>query len=142
MKLKIALLALVAVAGTTASFALADPGHHGRDGKKATRGQKCSRAVVVGTVAAPQSFTVTVTHAGRHSSFHTGDVVTVSVGSDGQTVSFAGAGCADGSTLTTNTAVLHARTPRTPRTTTSGTTTSETTTAETTTDAPTTSSNE
>jgi hypothetical protein len=124
MKLKIVLLALVAVAGTTASFALADSGHHGRDGKQATKGQKCSRAEFVGTAAAPQTFTVTVTHASRHSTFHAGDVVTVSVGSDGQTVSVLGAGCADGTTLTTSTAVLHARTPRTP-----GTTTAETTTA-------------
>jgi hypothetical protein len=130
MKLKIALLALIGAAGATSSFALADSGHHGRghfDGKK---DQGCQRAVVFGTAAAPQSFTVTVTHAGRHSPFHNGDVVTVSLGSQGQTVAVSSFGCADGSTLQTGMALLHVRMVRPPHTTTDATTTTSTTTGD------------
>jgi hypothetical protein len=168
MKLKIVLLALVGAAGATASFALAAPSHHGRGHENGKKDQPCSRAVVFGT-AAPQSFTVTVTHAGWHSSFHTGDVVTVSVGGQGQDVAVSGFGCANGSTLQASAALLHVRftenhggtsetTTTEPTTTgdrgkgrhhhdphggttstTTGTTTSETTTAETTTSETTTS---
>ena len=155
MKLKIVLLALVGAAGATASFALADSGHHGRGDKNAAKDHQCKRAVVFGTASAPQSFTLTVTHAGRHSSFHNGDVVTVSLGSQGQNVAVTGFGCANGSTLQASAAQLRVRTPRDhgtttqttqttttgdsgkghhhPRGTTTSTTTSNTTTAETTT---------
>ena len=126
MKLKIVLLALVGAAGATASLALADSGHHGRvHAKKAAKDQPCSRAVVFGT-AAPQSFTVTVKHAGPHSQFKTGDVVTVSVGGQGQDVGVTGFGCATGSTLQAGSVLLHVRLAKKPRTTT--TTTQSTTT--------------
>lgn len=128
MKLKFVLLALVGAAGATASFALADPGHHGRD-QADRKSQACKRATLLGT-AAPQSFTVTVAHAGRHSPFKDGDVVTVTLGAQGQRVAVTGVGCADGSTLTAGTALLHVRTMRDPSTTT-GTTTTHTTTSNT-----------
>ena len=128
MKLKIVLLALVGAAGATASLALADSGHHGRvHAKKAAKDQPCSRAVVFGT-AAPQSFTVTVKHAGPHSQFKTGDVVTVSVGGQGQNVGVTGFGCATGSTLQAGSVLLHVRLARAPSTTTVHTTTQSTTT--------------
>ena len=82
MKLKIVLLALIGAAGATSSFALADSGHHGRGHADGKKDQACKKAAIFGT-AAPQSFTVTVTHAGRHSPFKNGDVVTVSLGSPG-----------------------------------------------------------
>ena len=152
MKLKIVLLALIGAAGATSSFALADSGH-GRGHTDGKKDQACKRAVVFGTAAAPQSFTVTVTHANRHSQFQNGDVVTVSLGAQGQTVALTGVGCADGSTLQAGTALLHVRMVRPPHTTTvatttgdrgnghhhpggtttTGTTTSDTTTADTTT---------
>ncbi len=125
MKLKIVLLALIGAAGATSSFALADSGHHGRGHTNGKKDQACKRAVVFGTAAAPQSFTVTVTHADRHSPFHNGDVVTVSLGATGQTVSLTGVGCADGSTLQAGTALLHVRMVRPPRTTTVTTSTGD-----------------
>jgi hypothetical protein len=169
MKLKIVLLALVGAAGATASFALAAPSHHGRGHEKnSAKDQPCSRAVVFGATTGPQSFTVTVKHAGRHSQFKVGDVVTVSVGAPGQNVEVTGLGCANGSTLQAGAALLRVRLARNPgtttetsstqtsttgdqgkgrhhhdphggTTTTSGTTTSDTTTAETTTSDTTTS---
>jgi hypothetical protein len=123
MKLKIVLLALIGAAGATSSFALADSGHHGRGHTNGKKDQGCKKAVVFGTAAAPQSFTVTVTHADRHSPFHNGDVVTVSLGAQGQTVALTGVGCADGSTLQAGTALLHVRMVRPPDTTTVTTTT-------------------
>ena len=127
MKLKIVLLALIGAAGATSSFALADSGHHGRGHTNGKKDQGCKRAVVFGTAAAPQSFTVTVTHADRHSPFHNGDVVTVSLGAQGQTVAVSSVGCADGSTLQANTALLHVRMVRVrpPHTTTATTTTGD-----------------
>lgn len=125
MKLKIVLLALIGAAGATSSFALADSGHHGRGNTNGKKDQGCKRAVVFGTAAAPQSFTVTVTHANRHSAFHNGDVVTVSLGAQGQTVALTGVGCADGSTLQAGTALLHVRMVRPPHTTTVATTTGD-----------------
>ena len=157
MKLKIVLLALIGAAGATSSFALADSGH-GRGHTDGKKDQACKRAVVFGTAAAPQSFTVTVTHANRHSTFHNGDVVTVSLGAQGQTVAVTGFGCANGSTLQAGTALLRVRMAKPPHTTTaatttgdsgkghhhpggttttSNTTTSDTTTSDTTTSAPT-----
>jgi hypothetical protein len=150
MKLKIVLLALIGAAGATSSFALADSGHHGRGHENGKKDQACKNTVLFGT-AAPQSFTVTVTHAGRHSPFSNGDVVTVSLGTQGQTVAVTGVGCGDGSTLQAGTALLHVRMVRPPHhepTTTTvtttgdrgkghhhdGTTTTSTTTATTTTD--------
>ena len=152
MKLKFVLLALVGAAGTMASFALADSGHNGHEHAATTKDRQCSRAVVFGTAAAPQSFTVTVTHAGRNSPFHTGDVVTVSLGAQGQNVAVSGFGCAGASSLDASMAQLRVRAPKGPATTTGGkhgddhrhgttttatttttTTTADTTTAETTT---------
>ncbi len=125
MKLKIVLLALVGAAGATSSFALAGPVLHGGGHANGKNDQACKRAVVFGTAAAPQSFTVTVTHANRHSQFHNGDVVTVSLGASGQTVAVTGVGCADGSTLQAGTALLHVRRVKPPRTTTVATTTGD-----------------
>jgi hypothetical protein len=81
--------------------------------------------VVFGTAAAPQSFTVTVTHANRHSTFHNGDVVTVSLGAQGQTVAVTGFGCANGSTLQAGTALLRVRMANPPHATTAATTTGD-----------------
>lgn len=118
MKLKFVLLALVGAAGTMASLALADSGHKGRE--QATKDRQCTRAVVFGTAAAPQSFTVTVTHAGRDSQFKQGDVVTVALGTQGQKVAITGFGCASGSTLNAGVASLRVLEPRHPETTTNG----------------------
>ncbi len=125
MKLKIVLLALVGAAGATSSFALAGPVLHGGGHANGKNDQACKRAVLFGTAAAPQSFTVTVTHANRHSQFHNGDVVTVSLGASGQTVAVTGVGCADGSTLQAGTALLHVRRVKPPRPTTVATTTGD-----------------
>jgi hypothetical protein len=147
MKLKIVLLALIGAAGATSSFALADSGH-GRGHTDGKKDQACKRAVVFGTAAAPQSFTVTVTHANRHSTFQKGDVVTVSLGAQGQTVAVTGFGCSDGSTLQAGTALLRVRMVSDDgkghhhpggSTTTSNTTTSDTTTSDSTTSDSTTS---
>jgi hypothetical protein len=127
MKLKIVLLALIGAAGATSSFALADSGHHGRGHENGKKDQTCKPGVVFGTASAPQSFTVTVTHAERHSSFQKGDVVTISLGTQGQTVAVSGVGCANGSTLQAGMAVLHVRMLRTPPTTTVTTTHTSTT---------------
>jgi hypothetical protein len=124
MKLKIVLLALIGAAGATSSFALADSGH-GRGHTDGKKDQACKRAVVFGTAAAPQSFTVTVTHANRHSTFQKGDVVTVSLGAQGQTVAVTGFGCSDGSTLQAGTALLRVRMAEPPHTTTAVTTTGD-----------------
>ena len=113
MKLKFVLLALVGAAGTMASLALADSGHRGRE--QAKKDGQCSRAVVFGTAAAPQSFTVTVTHAGRRSQFKNGDVVTVALGTQGQKLAITGFGCASGSTLDAGMASLRVRRAETPR---------------------------
>ena len=125
MKLKIVLLALVGAAGASSSFALAGPVLHGGGHANGKNDHACKGAVVFGTAAAPQSFTVTVTHANRHSQFHNGDVVTVSLGASGQTVAVTGVGCADGSTLQAGTALLHVRRVKAPRTTTVATTTGD-----------------
>ena len=122
MKLKIVLLALIGAAGATSSFALADSGHHGRMHAERQEGSGVQESRASSERAAPQSFTVTVTHAGRHSAFKNGDVVTVSLGAQGQTVAVTGVGCADGSTLQAGTALLHVRMVRPPRTTTETTT--------------------
>ncbi len=112
MKLRVVLLALVGAAGAMASYALADSGHNGRGHVNAAKEQSCSKAVVFGTAAAPQSFTVTVTHSGPKSPFHTGDVVTVSLGAQGQNVEVAGFGCANGLNLAATMAYVHVHMPR------------------------------
>lgn len=107
MKLRIIVLMLCGVAGAGASFAFADGGKsHGENGW-------CKHAVVFGTAAAPQSFTVTVSKASRRGNLDAGQVVTVALGSSGQTVRFAGDGClgSDGS-LTVKEAELHVVSPR------------------------------
>ena len=126
MKLKALLVMLVAVAGFGASYALAGDGH-GHD--SAASANSCRRSGVLGTVAAPQRFTITIARAGRHSSLVEGQVVTVAVGSDGQQVRLLTEGCVgtDG-TLTVRSALLQARTPRShggTTTTDSGTTTGD-----------------
>jgi hypothetical protein len=102
VKLRIIVLLLCGLAGVGASFAFAD------GGKSHGPGGWCKHAVVFGTLGAPQSFTVTVSKAGRHSNLQAGQVVTVALGSAGQTVRFLGEGCVgtDGS-LTVKEAELH-----------------------------------
>jgi hypothetical protein len=107
VKLRIIVLMLCGIAGAGASFAFADGGKsHGENGR-------CKHAVVFGTAAAPQSFTVTVSKASRRGNLDAGQVVTVALGSSGQTVRFAGEGCVgtDGS-LTVKEAELHVVSPR------------------------------
>ena len=87
MKLKLVLITLVASAGFAASYALADNGNN-QNGN----GHDCHGALH-GTMAAPQSLTVTVGKAGRHSDFKTGDVVTLSLGTSGQTIRVVAEGC-------------------------------------------------
>jgi hypothetical protein len=128
VKLKALFVAAVAVAGFGASYALAGDGH-GHD--SAASAKSCRRSGVLGTVAAPQTFTMTVTRAGRRSSLVEGQVVTVAVGTDGQQVRLLTEGCVgtDG-TLTVRGAVLQARTPRSNDGTTTTTTDSGTTTGD------------
>jgi len=125
VKLRILVMMLCGVAGVGASFAFAG------GGKSHGPGGRCKHAVVVGTAAAPQSFTVTLSKV-RHDSSQAGQSVTVSVGSAGQTVRFVGEGCvgADGS-VTVKNAVLHAVSPHSKgddHGSTTGTTTTATTT--------------
>jgi hypothetical protein len=107
VKLRILLLAVVGVVGGGASYALADGGHDGQAGTNAS----CRRAHVAGTVAAPQTLTVTVAKSGEGSPFTAGQVVTVSVGSAGQIVRVNVEGCVSGSSLTGKEAELHAVSP-------------------------------
>lgn len=103
-----ALVTLVALAGFGASFALADDGH-GQNGNG-----NCKHGAVLGTVAAPQSFTVTIVKANGQSGFNAGQTVTVNIGTQGSQVRLAAEGCVgtDG-TLTVHEAELHARNPNT-----------------------------
>jgi hypothetical protein len=147
MKLRILMLVLVGAAGVGASIALADSGKHGRHAETSTTATTttgttttgtttttppCQRSHVFGTASAPQTFTVTVTKAGEHSSFAPGQVVTVTVGAAGQTVRVNAEGCATGSSVAAKEVEVHAMSTR-PTTTTSTTTTSTTTTGTTTT---------
>ena len=126
MKIRILLLMLAGVAGVSASYALANDGngHNGHD-QKATTGS-CERGAVFGTASGPQTFTVTVKHAGEHSSLAPGQVVTVTVGSSGQTVRVAAMGCVNGSSVTARSAFVVGERP--PMTTTGTTTAAATTT--------------
>ena len=107
MKLRVLLLAIVGLVGGGASYALADGGHGSQQGLPAGTNSSCQEAHVIGTVAAPQTFTVTVTKSGKDSPFTTGQVVTVSVGSTGQMVRVNVEGCSTGSTLSAKEAELH-----------------------------------
>jgi hypothetical protein len=100
VKLRIIVLMLCGVAGAGASFAFAGSSSH-KDGP-------CQHAAVVGTVSAPQTFTVTVAKSWGRSNLTAGQTVNVAVGSSGQTVRFMGEGCVgtDG-TLTVRGADLH-----------------------------------
>lgn len=132
MKLRILLLVLVGAAGVGASIALADSGKHGRhaDTSTTTTGTtttpSCQRAHVLGTASAPQTFTVTVTKAGEHSSFAPGQVVIVTVGAAGQTVWVNAEGCATGSALTAHEVGVHAVFTKPPKPTTTSTATTST----------------
>ena len=134
MKIRIMLLMLVGAAGVSASFALANDGkgHEGHAQKTTTNGS-CQRGAVLGTASGPQTFTVTVTKAGEHSTFAPGQVVTVTVGQSGQPVRIAAFGCVNGSAVTARSAIVAgARAEKTTTgTTTTGTTTTGTTTTST-----------
>ena len=106
MKLKILLLIGTAVAGMGASYALADSGRGHHHAFFARTDGSCQRTHLLGTVAAPQTLTVTVARSGRHGAFKPGDVVTVSLGSSGQTIGVNVVGCVNGSSLTANGAQL------------------------------------
>ncbi|HEY0417493.1 MAG TPA: hypothetical protein VGC78_14010 [Gaiellaceae bacterium] len=133
MKLRYVLVAVAAIAGFGASFALADDGHHGDKGTP-----RCKRGIVVGHLSAPQSLTLTVDRANDRSGLKADQVITVSLGSQGQQVRLVAGGCvgADG-TLTVKEAELHVAHPRghkgdggtTTTTTTSSTSTAQTTTS-------------
>lgn len=107
MKFRYAMVLLVALAGFGASFALADGGHGENNGTG-----NCKHGGVVGTLSAPQSFTVTIVKANGQSGFTAGQTVTVNVGTPGSQVRLAAEGCigTDG-TLTVHEAELHARNP-------------------------------
>ncbi len=109
MKARILLLPVLAFAGIGSSYALANGGdHHGGKDTTTTAGS-CQRTHLRGTVATPQTFVVTVTKAGEGSSVAPGQVVTVSVGQAGQTVTVNAEGCLTGpSTLAAKEAELHA----------------------------------
>jgi hypothetical protein len=127
MKIRILLLMLVGAAGVSASFALANDGKgHEGHGQKTTTNGSCQRGAVFGTASGPQTFTVTVTKAGEHSTFAPGQVVTVTVGQSGQPVRIAAFGCVNGSVVTARSAFVVGARP--PMTTTTGTTTTATTT--------------
>jgi hypothetical protein len=133
MKIRIMLLMLVGAAGVSASFALANDGkgHEGHDQKTTTNGS-CQRGAVLGTASGPQTFTVTVTKAGEHSTFAPGQVVTVTVGQSGQPVRIAAFGCVNGSAVTARSAFVagaRAETTMTGTKTTGTTTTGTTTTS-------------
>lgn len=125
MKLRITLLVVLGFAGAATSIAFADGGHH-----HDSPGTTCKHARLGGTASAPQSFTVTVGKAGKHSSFTSGQTVTVALGATGQTLRFQGVGCVgtDG-TLTVNEAEFHVQRGRSGdhHGTTTTTTTTETT---------------
>ena len=141
MKLRILLLIVVGAAGVGASYALAASGNHGgKHDSTVTTGTtgtattpSCQRAHVLGTTSAPQTFTVTVTKSGEHG-FAPGQVVTVTVGTSGQTVMVAAEGCVNGSTLSARGVGILAVRPMKPEhttsthTTTTGTTSTQTTT--------------
>jgi hypothetical protein len=140
VKLRILLLIVVGAAGIGASYALAASGNHG--GKHdstvttgtttgttgTTTNPSCQWAFVSGTTSSPQTFTVTVADAGKHSSFAPGQVVTVTVGGTGQTVRLNAVGCANGSAFAAKGAELHVSRPMTTMTTTTGSTSTQTTT--------------
>ena len=129
MKLRILMLVLVGAAGVGASIALADSGKHGSRSDTSTTvtgtttgttttgttttgttttTPTCQRSHVIGTASSPQTFTVTVTKAGEHSSFAPGQVVTVTVGAAGQTVRVNAEGCATASALSAREVEVHA----------------------------------
>jgi hypothetical protein len=109
VKSKILLLAVFAFAGFGASYALADTGHghEGSTSASTTGTPPCQRVHVRGTAAAPQSFTLTITHSGGDNAPAAGKVVTVTLGSTGQTVNVNAEGCLTGSSLAANQAELH-----------------------------------
>jgi hypothetical protein len=126
VKIRILLLMLAGAAGLGSSYALANDGdgHHGHD--QATTTGSCQRGELRGTAAAPQTFVVTVTKSGEHSSLAPGQVVTVTVGSSGQTLRVGVEGCVNGSSVAAREAELHVARSTTADTTTTGTTTTET----------------
>ena len=112
MKLRVLLLPPVGLLGLGASYALADGGHRVHAG---LQGSPCPRVHLVGTVAAPQTLTVTVAKSGGDSPFAVGQVVTVSLGSVGQTVRVNVDGCSSASSsLTAREAELHVSRPEPP----------------------------
>jgi hypothetical protein len=109
VKLKIVSLTAMAVAGLAASYALADKGGRPGPDNKPAGDPACTHAHVHGTLAAPQSLTVTIAKAGKHDPFAPNQVVTVTLGATGQTVDVNAEGCTtDGATLTARHAELHA----------------------------------
>jgi|SRR5579862_6377443 len=80
MKLKALLLVALAVAGVGASIAVADNGNGNDQGDN----NGCRALHISGTVA-PQTFVITVSHAGKNGPA-AGSTVTVAIGGAGQTV--------------------------------------------------------
>ena len=102
MNLRVVFLTMVGLVGFGASYALADGGH----GTQGANGP-CQRAHVLGTVAGPQTFTVTVTRSGPGSPVGAGQPLTVTIGQPGQDVRIDVGGCTSGSALAANEAELH-----------------------------------
>jgi hypothetical protein len=105
MKLRVLLLTVIGLVAGGTSYAFADDGHgnHHPAGADA-----CQKAHLVGTVAAPQILTVTVMNSGADSPFPSGQTVTVTLGSGGQTLRVNVEGCGAGSSLSATEAELHA----------------------------------
>lgn len=104
MKLKALLMTAIGVVGLGSSIALADGGRHDQKAGATTTGA-CTHTELRGTIA-PQTLTVTVQRANRHSGLLPNQVVTVSVGGSGDTVRLTATGCLAGSTLTARGAEL------------------------------------
>jgi hypothetical protein len=116
VKLKM-LLVTVFAAGLGASYALADDGH----GKKAEGHGKCTQVHVRGTIA-PQTLTVTLSNAAKKLNLAPGSQVVLQLGTAGQTVSVNAEACStttgSSTQLLVKSAELKAKTPKTPKSTT------------------------
>jgi len=108
VKLKIMLVTMLGVAGVASSYAFANGGKdHGRR-DTTDPSTTCQRTGVLGTVAGPQTLTITVKRAThwKSTTLAPGQVITVSVGGTGDTIDVLASGCVNGSTLSAKGASL------------------------------------
>lgn len=127
MKLKALLLVAFAAAGVGASIAVAGNGQGNENGNDQGRGRDHGcRAVHISGTAGPQTFVITVSHAGRRGPTN-GSTVTVTIGGAGQTVRASADECTGptgtGTTATTTVRSVDLRAFRSPPTTTATATT-------------------